>query len=54
MEAGCSAGTEFSVAFDVALRGNDGDGSLNDVPGGDDVDHMVLGSHNVRFIRASN
>ena len=55
-DAGCTGGTTLSVAFDVALSGDEGSGSLVDVPdkvpGANDV--TVLGSHNVRLIRASN
>jgi hypothetical protein len=43
-ESGCDASPQTSVALDIALRGNDGDGSI----GG------VTNAQNVRLIRASN
>lgn len=57
VSAGCTAGTAMSVAFDVALRGDEGSGSLVDGPNQiatNSSSVTVLGSHNVRLIRASN
>jgi hypothetical protein len=49
---GCDASSTTGFAFDVALRGNEGNGSVEDhniadYPG-------IIGNHNVRLIRTSN
>jgi len=49
---GCDQGTEKGFAFDVALRGNTGDGSIRDEH--PTLDGTLRPAYNLRLIRASN
>jgi hypothetical protein len=42
---GCDAATQPTISFDIALRGDEGDGSTT---------YPSNGGHNVRLIRASH
>ena len=54
-DSACDAGKTYGLTFDVALRADEGDGSVADRESSSTFPiPTILGSHNVRLIRASN